>query len=112
MNQAAPVARRTAYSRLLRTTKTVTQQPEQRNHQERRRRDALDSLIREQIIHGLGEPRDLLKVQVRPLWNNYYRANVFTGTDAVSAQITDSYFLTADDDGAIIASTPEIARKY
>jgi hypothetical protein len=90
----------------------ATQQPEQRNDLKRHGRDTLNSLIGEQVILALGEPRDLLKVQIRPLWENYYRANVFTGKDAGSAQIADSYFLTADCDGNIIASAPEIAKKY
>ena len=90
----------------------ATKQPEQRNDLERHGRDKLNSLIGEQILHALGEPRDLLKVQVRPLWENHYRANVFTGKDSGSAQVADSYFLTADGDGNIIASAPEIAKKY
>jgi len=90
----------------------ATKQPEQRSDLERCRRDTLTSLIGEQVIHGLGEPRDLLKVQVRPLWSNHFRANIFVGKDAGSAQIADSYFLTADGDGVIIASAPEIRKKY
>jgi hypothetical protein len=90
----------------------ATEQPEQRSDLERHARDTLPSLIGEQILHALGEPRDLLRVQVRPLWENHYRANVFTGKDAGSARIADSYFLTADGDGNIIASTPGITKKY
>lgn len=89
-----------------------TQQPEQRKDLERHKRDTLHSLIREQIIHGLGQPRDLLKVQVRPLWAHHYRVNVFVGNDAGSAQIADSYFLTADGAGNILASAPKITKKY
>jgi len=90
----------------------ATKQAEQRNDPERRRRDTFSSLIGEQILHALGKPHDLLKVQVRPLWENYYRANVFTGKDAGSAQVADSYFLTTDGDGNIIASAPKITKKY
>jgi hypothetical protein len=90
----------------------ATEQPEQRNDLERHGRDTLHSLIGEQILHALGEPRDLLQVQIRPLWENHYRANVFTGKDAGSARIADSYFLTADGEGNIIACTPGITKKY
>ena len=65
-----------------------------------------------EVIHALGKPGDLLQVQVRPLWENYYRANVFIGKDATSAHIADSYFLTADGDGNILTSTPKITKKY
>ena len=66
----------------------ATKQPEQRQDRhdlERDRRAAFHSLIGEQVIHALGKPGDLLQVQVRPLWENYYRANVFIGKDAGSA---------------------------
>jgi hypothetical protein len=90
----------------------ATKQPEQRDNLERCRRDAFDSLIKEQIIHTLGVPRDLLQVQVRPLWPGRYRANVFVGKDGGSAQVADSFFLTIDGDGNIIASVPAITKKY
>ena len=90
----------------------ATKQPEQRDDRERFRRDALNSLIKEQIIHTLGEPRDLLQVQVRPLWEGCYRANVFIGKDGASAHVADSFFLTIDGDGNIIATTPKITKKY
>jgi hypothetical protein len=96
----------------------ATKQPEQRqdrNDPERDRRHALNaliSLIGEQVINALGKPGDFLQVQVRPLWENYYRANVFIGKEAGSAHVADSYFLTADADGNIITSTPKITKKY
>ncbi|HVS35903.1 MAG TPA: hypothetical protein VMS17_09995 [Gemmataceae bacterium] len=90
----------------------ATKQAEQRDDLERGRRDTFNSLIKEQIIHTLGEPRDLLQVQVRPLWEGHYRANVFIGKDSASAQVADSFFLTIDGDGNIMASTPAITKKY
>ena len=88
------------------------EQHQDRNDLERDRRDAFNCLIGEQVIHALGKPGDLLRVQVRPLWENHYRANVFVGKDAGSAHVADSYFLTADGDGNIITSTPTITKKY
>jgi hypothetical protein len=53
-----------------------------------------------------------LGTQVRPLWQDHYRVNVFIGADAASAKIAHSYFLVVNSDGNIIASTPKITRQY
>ena len=75
-------------------------------------RETLNVLIRRQVIRSLGTPGDLLKVQVRPVGGGRYRVNVLVGKDATSARIADSFFLTADDEGTIVTSTPAIARRY
>jgi peptidylprolyl isomerase len=72
----------------------------------------LTALIRAQVIRRLGEPEQLLKVQVRPLWDNRYRVNVLVGPDAASARVAHGYFVTVDPAGAIVASHPEIRRRY
>jgi hypothetical protein len=59
-----------------------------------------------------GQPVGLLGTQVRPLWQDHYRVNVFVGVDASSAKIAHSYFLVVDGEGTIIASTPKITRQY
>ena len=79
---------------------------------EQHRRDTLNAFIGEQVIHTLGAPGELLKVQVRPLWGVYYRANVFVGADAASARVAHSYFLTVDANDNIIESNPKITRQY
>ena len=71
--------------------------------------DATD-LIREKVLAVLGEPPDLLRVQVKPLWGSYYRANVFVGR-GYTARMAHSFFLDLDD-GAIVSSTPAIQRLY
>jgi hypothetical protein len=91
------------------TTTPATPQREQPKGMEQRRREALNALIGEQIIHLLGKPAGLLKVQVRPLWENHYRVNVLVGPDAVSARVANSYFVKADGDGNIVESTPKLA---
>ena len=43
----------------------------------------LDALIQRQVLQVLGEPAGLLQVQVKGLWANCYRINVFVGSEAV-----------------------------
>ncbi len=64
--------------------------------------------IEEQVPHALGKPRNLLKVQVRPLWDRNNRVNVFVGVDAACAKIRHSCFVVADGDGNILEATPTI----
>jgi hypothetical protein len=90
----------------------MTQQGARHEDLEQHRRETRDLLVGEQVVHALGKPCGLLKLQVRELWEGHYRVNVFTGTDAASARVAHSYFLVADGDGNIIASTPKIARQY
>ena len=79
---------------------------------ESHKREMLTALIGKQVLHALGEPRNLLKVQVRPLWDGYYRVNVLVGVDATCAKIPHSYFVLADDDGNVLAATPKIHKHY
>ena len=72
----------------------------------------LNALVGEQVLHALGEPRNLLKVQVRPLWDGNYRVNVFVGADAAYAKIPHSYFVVADGDGNVLDASPKIHRQY
>jgi hypothetical protein len=75
-------------------------------------RDKQNDLIGEQVVHLLGTPEDLLKVQVRGVGGDRYRVNVFVGKDATSGRIAHSYFLTADGEGNILTSSPRVARVY
>jgi hypothetical protein len=88
------------------------QQSEQHKDLERHKRETLNALIGERLIHTLGEPGDLIKVQVRPLWENYYRVNVLIGADAASVKVANSFFLQADGEGNIVLSTPTITKQY
>src|SRR4051794_7719494 len=101
-----------ARSRPRGATAQVTQEREQSEGLERHKRETLNALVGEQVLHALGEPSDLLKVQVRALWEATYRVNVFVGVDAASARVAHSYFVVADGDGNILASTPEVRRQY
>jgi hypothetical protein len=91
---------------------SMTLKSDQRKDLDQHKRELLDALIAEQVIQILGQPGDLLRVQIRRLWQNHYRANVFLGPDAASARIGESYFLTVDGDGTIVDSRPKITKHY
>jgi hypothetical protein len=90
----------------------ATQQREDAKDLAQHQRETLYDLIGERLIHTLGAPDNLLKVQVRQLWDDHYRANVFVGADASSAKVAHSYFLVVDADGNVLSSTPQIAKLY
>jgi hypothetical protein len=75
-------------------------------------RGMLDDLIGRKVIRSLGSPKGFLDVQVRPLWGEHYRVNVRVGPSVTLARIANSFFLTADAQGNILASSPAIARLY
>jgi hypothetical protein len=75
-------------------------------------REAMKALIRTQVVSSLGTPDDMLKVLVHPVGQDSFRVNVVVGKSVSTARIADSFFLTADSDGNILASSPEIARLY
>jgi hypothetical protein len=63
------------------------------------------------VMKALGQPADFIRVSVVPLWENHYRVNVQTGTDA-AVRIAHSFFLTTDESGRVIGSVPAITRLY
>jgi hypothetical protein len=75
-------------------------------------RERLDCVIGKHVLHAVGQPGDLHRVQVRRLWEDHYRVNVLVGPDAASARVANSYFLVVDGDGAIVTSTPRLTRLY
>ncbi len=90
----------------------LTEQRDQHGGMGRQKQETLNALIGEQVIQTLGRPATLLKVSVRPLWQAFYRVNIFVGADDVSARVAHSFFLEADGDGNIIASTPAVRKLY
>ena len=78
----------------------------------RHKGDAMNALIGEHVMHTLGMPVGLHDVQVRRLWEDRYRVNVFIGESAASAKIANSYFVKVDNDGNIVESTPTIKKVY
>jgi len=73
---------------------------------------SLEAAIRLNVMQELGRPANLLHVQIRPLWDNHYRVNVFVGADIASAKVAHSFFLAADGEGGVLASAPAILRRY
>ena len=67
--------------------------------------------IGDHVMRTLGRPRGPYRVQVRPLWPDHYRVNVFIG-DTASIRLAHSYFLVVDGEGNIVESTPKITRQY
>jgi hypothetical protein len=99
-------------SRLGRDTMTKQLQDAQDKDNEGRAQKVVEDLIGAQVIQNLGKPGGFREVQVRHLWENRFRVNLLVGGDAISARFAHSYFLVIDDDGLILASTPEITRQY
>jgi hypothetical protein len=75
-------------------------------------RSATNAFIGRQVVETLGSPHNLLKVQVNPLGSDHYRVNVIVGKNLASARVGDSFFLTADEEGNIVASSPKIVPLY
>ncbi len=63
------------------------------------------------VLKALGQPHNLLRIQVKSLWGDHFRVNVFTGTPE-SAAVSHSFFLEASTDGEILKSSPPIERAY
>jgi hypothetical protein len=71
-----------------------------------------DAVIGNGVIRVLGHPPGLHQVQVRRLWGDHYRVNIFVGPDAASARIAHSFFLDEDAEGNISTSNPKITKQY
>jgi hypothetical protein len=69
-----------------------------------------EEAIRARVFAALGRPVGLVKVSVVPLRGDNFRVNVWTGGSA--AAIPNSYFVTADNRGAILTSEPPIEKRY
>ena len=73
--------------------------------------DQLKRLIGGQVLRALGGPAGKGRVEVRPLWEGYYRVNVVVGESPGRVTIPHSYFLRADGAGNVLASTPALPRQ-
>jgi hypothetical protein len=94
------------------TRKQRQERQERDDEQAAQTRQRQGTVISQHVLSALGEPGDLHGVDVRQLWPGRCRVNVLVGMDAASVRIAHSYFLVLDDDGLVVASTPEITREY
>ena len=88
------------------------QQDKQHSEQRKQERQQMIAVIGKHVLHTLGQPTDLHRVQVRQLWEDHYRVNVLVGLGDGSAKVAHSYFLVTDSDGNIITANPKIAKQY
>jgi hypothetical protein len=90
------------------------QEEQTRAERDKKVHQQLDLIIGEQVLHQLGQPTGLHSVQVRKVWDDHYRVNVFVGVgvDTGCAKVAHSYFLVTDGAGNIVASTPKLTRQY
>lgn len=68
------------------------------------------------VLSRLGRPRNLRNVIVKHLWDNRYRVNVWCEvpcmfTDKMN-RITDSFFVSVNETGEIVNSSPALTLKY
>ena len=66
-----------------------------------------EDVIRAGVLAAIGRPAGLVKVAVLPLWGDKFRVNVWAGGGGGNA-IPSSFFVTADERGAILAADPPI----
>ncbi len=93
-------------------SKLPVAQPDEDARQDKKRAEQVADAIGVYVMNALGRPKNLFKVSVVRLWKDRYRINVQTGSDAVSTSIAHSFFVTADESGTIVESTPRITRLY
>jgi hypothetical protein len=79
-----------------------------RRDQEELDREALKGVIRNRVLGTLGEPGRLGRVQVRPLWANYYRVNILMAQGFGCERAAASYFMETDGAGNLVKSTPAL----
>jgi len=95
-----------------RITQQKKQEEQKITEQKKQEVGLLEAVVRDNVLCKLGRPDDLHRVQVKCVWGNNYRVNVFVGPDAVSSKVAHSYFLKADGNGKILSYDPAITRVY
>jgi hypothetical protein len=88
------------------------QQDKQHAEKDKQERQIQGEALGKKVMHTLGQPTNLQRVQVRQLWDDHYRVNIFAGDDLASAKVVQSFFLLADGAGNILQSTPAIKKQY
>jgi hypothetical protein len=95
------------------TAKLLEQSPAERNQgSDPKESGLLEAVVRDKVLEKLGKPAGDHRIQVRCVWGDNYRVNVFVGTGVAAFKIAHSYFLFADKDGKILNCSPPVARTY
>ena len=96
------------------STKQAEEKPSEQKRAEQKVAavERLESVVRTNVLSDLGNPMGAHRVQVKSVWGNFYRVNVFTGPDIASFKVAHSYFLQADLNGKILMSSPAIVKVY
>lgn len=68
----------------------------------------LEQSVRSAVYAAFGRSSEVLRVVVRPLWQNRFRVNVFVGLHAASAVIAHSYFVEVGTAGDILSVNPQL----
>jgi hypothetical protein len=74
--------------------------------------EQLAGRIEQQVLQALGTPPGWHAVQVRFLWDNYFRVNVLVGESITSSTIRHSFFLLTDGEGGVLEATPQMRKRY
>ena len=73
--------------------------------------EKLKKLIGSHVLRALGGAGGKGRVEVRPLWDGYYRVNLVVGDGPGCVTIARSFFLRADGAGNVLESTPELTKQ-
>lgn len=71
-------------------------------------RPSPEQSVRSAVLAAFGRSSEVLRIVVRPLWQNHFRVNVFVGSDAASACIAHSYFVEVGNGGDILSANPRL----
>src|SRR5437763_419658 len=95
------------------TTTPLRQSPAERGPGPHRDESGLlEAVVGDKVLEALGHPPKPYRIQVRRVWGDNYRVNVFVGPDVASFTVAHSFFLNADGDGKILAACPPLVRAY
>lgn len=89
-----------------------TQQAEKPSQLKAQESGLLEAVVGDSVIFNLGKPAGLHRMQVKCVWGDHYRVNIFVGDDFVTSKIAHSFFLKADENGKILSCSPPIKRMY
>ena len=86
--------------------------PEEEQTPKEKGTEPLAAAVCASVMNTLGRPANLFRVAALRLWGNHFRVNVQTGADAVTLQISHSFFVSTDEHGRVVNSVPPITRCY